>query len=237
MPLEAGTSKPQMAKIIILMIALLIVLVFNGKIKKCISGWRMRLAGTAGSTSASGQAQGPAPTNDSPSETDHQGLSRTIEGGLISQISRILASSDISQIRRSLPSALKILSSKGVAGGDLKKGMKTGQEWPDHLERDIFSFQTPGAAPSRPAGEVTKQQGRVENIYHSSQSGLAQGGIPKFKLEATLTGGAPVAVINNQPLMIGQSISGYQLREIRDRQAVLTRDGQDIVLELAQEEK
>ena len=217
MPLEAGISKLQIAKIIILMFALLMILLFNGKIKKCISAWRMRFAGASGSTSASGQAQGPAPANDSPSAIDPQGLGRTIEGSLpLSEIRRILASSDISE-------AVKTLFSE--------KGMKKVQEMPDHLERDIFSFQTPGAAPSRPAGEA---RGKVPG---SQRALTSSGGIPRFKLEATLTGGAPVAVINNQPLIIGQSISGYQLREIRDRRAVLTRDGQDIVLELAREEK
>ena len=199
MPVEEGVSKPQTVKMVILAGVLLVVLVFNGKIKKCISTWRMRLAGTT--------QDGSSP------QTDLQGAGQTIEGRLlIPEINRILALCGINN----------------EAGGKALSGKagQPGQELPDHLERDIFRFQNEGAPAGQPARAAEQKKGAP-----------SKKGIPRFKLEATLTGDNPVAVINNQPLMVGQSISGYRLREIGDRQAVLTRDGQDIILEIAGEEK
>ncbi|MEW5800998.1 MAG: hypothetical protein AB1847_02730 [bacterium] len=196
--MESGNrkmSKSQSVKFSILLALLLLVLVFNGKIKQRISAWRMRSMG----------------------ETERAGESALKDIGLsLSGISQILGEKFI------LPSS--------------EKGLKEIQGWPDHLVRDIFSFgtmqdQTPDEKTRRATGAATDVSRKGE---HGEQP--AKVASSRFKLEATLTGGAPIAVINNQPLAIGQSISGYQLREIKDKEAILTRDGEDVVLKISPEE-
>ncbi|MGA1823220.1 MAG: hypothetical protein ACMUIP_01060 [bacterium] len=81
------------------------------------------------------------------------------------------------------------------------------EKWPDHLDRDIFQFKTKKRFFFQP--KVTPKP---------------------LRLEATFTGGQPMAVINNQPVSIGESIEGYQLTEIKDSLVILTRDGKDTTL-------
>ncbi len=83
------------------------------------------------------------------------------------------------------------------------------EKWPDHLDRNIFQFKR---------GRRTFIPGRYSK--------------KTLRLEATFTGGQPMAVINNQPLSIGESISGYQLSEIKDKLVILTKDGKNTTLSL-----
>jgi hypothetical protein len=187
------TSKSQTVKITILLAVLLVVLLFNGRIKKIISDWRTRSSDEAKTRNAS-------PSRD---------INLPLSG-----IARILHEKLI------IPS--------------LEKEQKAGQDaglhnWPENLARDIFNFET--------SRKSTGDAGDASRKKRKREPPAQQNAASRLKLEATLTGGAPVAVINNQPLMIGQSIRGYKLREIRDQEAVLTKDGKDIVLKISQDLK
>ncbi|MGA1870136.1 MAG: hypothetical protein ACMUJM_16490 [bacterium] len=83
------------------------------------------------------------------------------------------------------------------------------QQWPEHIERDIFEFEI--------------QRRTFFPTRHSEKT---------LRLEATFTGGQPMAVINNQPLAIGDTIAGYQLKEVQDRLVILTKDGKNTTLKL-----
>ncbi len=92
----------------------------------------------------------------------------------------------------------------------LVKGKKaTLEEWPENLERNIFDFKKIKAAKRK------RTRSR-----------------PKLKLEATFPGDPPMAVINNQPLLIDQTISGYQLLEIDEAKVILIKNGRQVTLTL-----
>ncbi|MEW6380607.1 MAG: hypothetical protein AB1611_13515 [bacterium] len=115
----------------------------------------------------------------------------------------------------------------------LEKILKANQELPATVERDIFRFQPAGNLRQTATNAAAEGPPRKPE----SESAASRENPPGLKLEATLTGGSPLAVINNQPLKPGQSIMGYYLREVRDKQALLSRNGQDIILTLDQEER
>lgn len=84
------------------------------------------------------------------------------------------------------------------------------EESPAQVKRDIFAF-------------LTEQ---------SSSSAFKKKGLLDLKLEATFTGETPIAVINNQTLLIGQNILDYQLKDVQEGQVVLMKDEQTFILSL-----
>ena len=84
------------------------------------------------------------------------------------------------------------------------------EESPAQVKRDIFAF-------------LAEQ---------SSSSAFEKKGLLDLKLEATFTGETPIAVINNQTLLIGQNILDYKLKEVQERQVVLMKDEQTFILSL-----
>ena len=93
---------------------------------------------------------------------------------------------------------------------------------PAQVKRDIFSFLTEQSSSS-----AFKEKGLD----------IKKVDLLDLKLEATFTGDSPLAVINNQTLMIGQNISGYQLMEIKEGQVVLEREKRTYVLSLKAEKE
>ena len=90
---------------------------------------------------------------------------------------------------------------------------------PDQVKRDIFAFLTEQAS-------FSASQQKEEQPPNTALLDL--------KLEATFTGETPIAVINNQTLLIGQNILGYQLQEVHEEQVVLMKDKQTVILSLRQ---
>lgn len=189
--METETSKSQGVKVAVLGVILLVVLIFNGKIKKSISAWRTRLH--------------------SPKARGTPGPGREDSSSPLAEISRILSE------ELNIPPLGEILIAN--------------QELPDTVKRDIFRFQSSDTIRQAVTGTGAERPLRKQETAPSGE------GSPGLKLEATLTGGSPLAVINNQPLMPGQSIMGCQLREVRDKQVLLSRNGQNIILTLDQEER
>jgi len=87
------------------------------------------------------------------------------------------------------------------------------EESPAKVKRDIFAFLA-----EQPSSSAFKKKGLLD-----------------LKLEATFTGETPIAVINNQTLLIGQNILDYQLKDVQEGQVVLMKDEQTFILSLKTE--
>ncbi len=87
------------------------------------------------------------------------------------------------------------------------------EESPAKVKRDIFAFLA-----EQPSSSAFKKKGLLD-----------------LKLEATFTGQTPIAVINNQTLLIGQNILDYQLKDVQEGQVVLMKDEQTFILSLKTE--
>lgn len=199
--MDTKISKSDRIKLTILTAILLVVLLFNGKIKGIVASWKTRL------------------------QQDRQTRSATFSDGPKG------ARASLSEISRIISEELSI--------PPLDQILKANQEWPDRVDRDIFKFQSSSSYRQQPAAATaTRSDGPLKNHKqrNSEEPALSWPQPPRLKLEATLTGGTPMAVINDQPMMPGQSIMGYQLREVRDKEVVLSKNGRDIILTLDQEE-
>jgi len=171
--METNISKSQILKLAIPSGILLIVLLFNGNIKKSISSLRAENADSRASMSKK----------------------------------RGAASS--SSIEKEIRQELQKLSKEKLHQSSLKGS-------PAKVKRDIFAFLTEQSSSSA----------------FKKQEDTKRGDLLDLKLEATFTGETPIAVINNQTLLIGQNILDYQLIEVQEGQVVLIKDEQTFILSL-----
>ena len=96
----------------------------------------------------------------------------------------------------------------------LKQVMLHGLKAPISLKRDIFSYR------------ISKNSSKREEAQ--KDSGL--------KLNATITDGSePLAIIGNEVLGIGESVNGFEIRAIKNNEAVLLRDGKHYTLRIIEE--
>lgn len=166
-------GKSEILKLAIPSGILLIVLLFNGNIKKSISSLRTKKADSRASMSKKKGA---------------------------------VSSSSIEQeIRQKLQKISKEKHRQPALAGS-----------PAKIKRDIFTFLTEQSSSSAFKKEKDTQR---EDLFD-------------LKLEATFTGETPIAVINNQTLLIGQNILDYQLKEVKEGQVVLMKDEQTFILSL-----
>jgi hypothetical protein len=106
------------------------------------------------------------------------------------------------------------------------------------IERDLFAFdgafypqvesidQTVDSRPKSPADptdEQVKEQRLRASIRIEARS---------LKLQSTLLGRRPRAMINGQLLEPGQTIQGFELKEVRTRQVTLVKRGLAVELEM-----
>jgi len=171
--METNISKSQILKLAIPSGILLIVLLFNGNIKKSISSLRAENADSRASMSKK----------------------------------RGAASS--SSIEKEIRQELQKISKEKHQQSSLKGS-------PAKVKRDIFAFLTEQSSSSA----------------FKKQEDTKRGDLLDLKLEATFTGETPIAVINNQTLLIGQNILDYQLIEVQEGQVVLIKDEQTFILSL-----
>ena len=99
-------------------------------------------------------------------------------------------------------------------------------EYYENITRDIFTFQ------KKPLPKKLSINKKVKNKKKKKQK---KG--HSIKLEATITGDEPLAVINNQPLLLGQNIFGYKLKKIEEGVVTLSGKGKEIILKLGREKK
>lgn len=102
---------------------------------------------------------------------------------------------------------------------------------PEQLSRNIFAYQKGSASPpeSNSASFGLEQPKKQPTLKAELE--------PSLNLQATFTGNAPMAVINNQPLMLHQSIAGFEVEEIGDGRVVLVQNDQKIILLLKEGSK
>ncbi|MBN1227493.1 MAG: hypothetical protein JXA79_10910 [Deltaproteobacteria bacterium] len=173
-------DKSQILKIAIPLGILLVVLLFNGNIKKSLSSLRTN---DAGSSTSRSKKKGAA-------------FSLAIENEIRQKLQKISKEKDQqSTLEKSSP----------------------------NVKRNIFAFLAEQSSSSAFKKEKTIKKKDLLDL----------------KLEATFTGQTPIAVINNQTLLVGQNIQDYQLKEVHEGQVVLMKDKQTFTLsikEIKQEE-
>ncbi|MGA1876401.1 MAG: hypothetical protein ACMUIA_12420 [bacterium] len=101
-------------------------------------------------------------------------------------------------------------------------------EWPECIKRDIFAFpKAPEPVRKAPASySEPKRARRIESKTEPTLEDIKA----KLHLEATVTGGQPMAVINNKPLTVEQSILGCKVMDIQEGKVTLTRNGRKFSL-------
>jgi hypothetical protein len=76
---------------------------------------------------------------------------------------------------------------------------------------DVFAARTRvAAARSRPTSEEEKEQ-KAEQMRNAF--------VARYTLRATVLGRAPIALVGDRSLHVGDSVAGFRLVEIRDREA------------------
>jgi len=170
--METNMGKSQILKLAIPSAILLIVLLFNGNIKKTISSLKTK--------------------------DDNSSASVFQKKGATSSLS----------IEKEIRQELRKLSEQ-------KHQQSTIEKSPAQVKKNIFVFLSEQSSSSAFKKKDIKKKDLLD-----------------LKLEATFTGETPLAVINNQTLLIGQNISDYQLKEVQEGQVVLMKDKQTFTLSI-----
>ncbi len=98
------------------------------------------------------------------------------------------------------------------------------------LQRDLFAIDSRHFAQSvaADADSITQEKSAAHPADEREAAGLAAG----LRLQSTVLGVEPRALINGQVMTPGEIIRGFRLQQVLDRQVVLERDGLAIVLRM-----
>jgi len=201
--MEIGASREQITKVMILAGILVLVLIFKGPIQKGIYSLRKRSKSAA---SVPSTRRGAAPAVLKPSDNlmnDNLMNDNLTDESLMKELAEASRPRD------------------AIAPGE--------DEWPECIRRDIFAFpKAPAPVRKAPASySEPKRARRTESKTEPTLEGIKA----KLHLEATVTGGQPMAVINNKPLTVEQSILGCKVMDIQEGKVTLsTRNGRKFSL-------
>ncbi len=104
----------------------------------------------------------------------------------------------------------------------------------DVVERDLFALQAelfPRAEEEKPSALVEKYPAQKPDDLERARLAV-QAAARELKLQTTMLGSQPRALINGVLLERGQAIGGFELMEISSRQVTLKKDGVVVVLEM-----
>lgn len=105
---------------------------------------------------------------------------------------------------------------------------------PAKLSRDLFALNPSDYATlkNKPIVEPVAAKSPVESSDEHVKVAAVHQAVKGLKLQTTMQGPQPLALINGQLIQVGQSIRGFELVEVLPRQVVLRMNGIDIHLEM-----
>jgi len=100
------------------------------------------------------------------------------------------------------------------------------------LPRDLFALtQERYPHKTSPTSQLLKKS-PVTTVDNTGQGQAVHEAAKALKLQTTIVGRHPRAMINGQLVAPGEQIGGFIIREIRDRKVVIEMDGTKVLLEM-----
>jgi len=107
-------------------------------------------------------------------------------------------------------------------------------ELPGNLGRDLFALDVTAYTPvqKKPIVEVSVEKSPREISDEQLKASQVRQAATGLKLQTTMHGAQPLALINGELIQVGQTIRGFELIQVLPRQVVLRMNGIDIHLEM-----
>jgi hypothetical protein len=136
------------------------------------------------------------------------------------------ASPDVTQVSSLFKTAPRLEPSEAVH--------KVEMQAPAEVSRDLFAINTDAYATLKIKPVV--EQVAAKSVDDSSDEHVKVAAVMQavkgLRLQTTMQGPQPLALINGQLIQVGQSIRGFALVEVLPRQVILRMNGIDIHLEM-----
>ena len=101
------------------------------------------------------------------------------------------------------------------------------------LGRDLFAFADSHYATQKPGAQLAgAAKSPASTVDNSQQAQIVTEAARSLKLQTTIVGAHPRAVINGQLVGPGDKIAGFTVRRILDRKVIVEMDGVQVRLEM-----
>ncbi|MFO0973509.1 MAG: hypothetical protein U1A27_08740 [Phycisphaerae bacterium] len=136
------------------------------------------------------------------------------------------------------PRSVEIRSVFGGAAVDIHDASRTLARDPFAVDSSLFAVDA--AEPESAAARTPKRSwwaeirdtARQERERQRRRAAQVEEAATAIKLQSTIAGAEPAAMLSGKLVHVGERVNGFELIEVRDRQAVVRKDGVRVTLTL-----